>query len=98
MTAGDKTFHSILEAGRKLWPSVTARGVARELGMTHGAVLYHCRRAQASLPDLIAAHAVSEGDGRIIVHLIATQHKAVAHFDDALRLAYLRQAAGSSAV
>ena len=96
MTAGERTKLSILETGLRLWrvdPSyVSARRIAKELGLTHGAVQHHFRNSEHSMKDAIAYHAVEQGEARVIVHLIAANHKAVAHLDDAQRLEYMRQA------
>ena len=83
--------------GMTLWrvdPAyVTARRIAKELNMSHGSVCYHFPRGERSLKDAIAFHAVAEGESRVIVHLIAGNHKAVAHMDDAQRLEHMRAAA-----
>ncbi|QWY83123.1 hypothetical protein [Rhizobium phage RHph_X2_24] len=95
MTTGTKL--AILETGLRLWrvdPAyVTARRIARELDLTHGAVLYHCRMSERSLRDMVAYHAVEQGEARVIAQLITMQHKAVAHMTDAQRLEHLRAAA-----
>ncbi|AHJ10743.1 hypothetical protein P106B_60 [Rhizobium phage vB_RglS_P106B] len=87
---------SILETGLRLWrvdPAyVTARRIAKELNLTHGAIQYHFRNGEHSMRDAIAFHAVEQGESRVIMHLIAANHKAVAHLDDAQRLEYMRQA------
>lgn len=96
MTAGEKTKLSILEMGLRLWrvdPSyVTGRRIARELGLAHGTVQYHFRGTERSIKDAIAYHAVRSGESRVIVHLIAANHKAVQHMDDAARLEHMRLA------
>lgn len=87
----------ILEMGLRLWmvdPSyVTMRRIASELNMTHGTVSYHCKRGEMSLRDMIAHHAVKQGEARVIASLITMKHKAVSHMDDATRLEYMRVAA-----
>lgn len=96
MTAGEKMKRDILDMGLTLWrvdPAyVTARRIARELGIVHGTVFYHFSRGERSLRDAIAYHSVEQGEARVIVHLIAENHKAVAHLSDAQRLEYMRQA------
>ncbi|RUW55638.1 hypothetical protein EOA32_01055 [Mesorhizobium sp. M1A.F.Ca.ET.072.01.1.1] len=90
---GERVKQKIVEMGLRLWrvdPSyVTARRIAHELGMTHSAVLYHFGFT-AELVNTIAYHAVKQGDARVIVHLIAMNHKAVAHLTDAQRLEFMR--------
>jgi AcrR family transcriptional regulator len=94
MTAGERTKREILEMGVRLWrvdPSyVTARRIASELQMTHGAVQYHF--PGGALRNAIAYHAVEQGDAKVIAQLILSKHKAVAHFDDAQRLDCMRTA------
>lgn len=96
MKAGERTKLNILETGLRLWrvdPAyVTARRIASELGMVHGSIAYHFKPGDRSLRDAIAYHAVEQGEARVIVHLIAQNHKAVAGLDDAQRLEYVRQA------
>lgn len=95
--AGERTKLSILEMGARLWmvdPAyVTARRIARELGITHGTVNYHFARGERSLRDAIAYHCVEQGEARVIAQLIGMNHKAVAGLDDRQRLEYLRAAA-----
>lgn len=96
MTAGERTKLSILETGLRLWrvdPAyVTARRIAKELGLTHGAIQHHFRHSELSMKDAIAYHCVEQGEAKVIVHLIASNHKAVAHLDDGQRMEYMRQA------
>lgn len=97
MTAGELTKRRILEMGMTLWrvdPAyVTARRIAKELNMSHGSVCYHFPRGERSLKDAIAFYAVQEGESRVIVHLIAGNHKAVSHMDDTARQEHVRAAA-----
>ena len=97
MTAGELTKRRILEMGLTLWrvdPAyVTARRIAKELNMSHGTVCYHFPRGERSLKDAIAFHAVQNGESRVIVHLIAMNHKAVSHMDDTARQEHMRLAA-----
>lgn len=92
---GDRVKQRILDMGVQLWradPSyVTAGRIGHELGMTHSAVLYHFGHT-AALKDAIAAHAVKQGESRVIVHLIAMQHKSVAFMSDATRLQHMTAA------
>lgn len=55
----------------------SVRGVARELGSTHQAVMYHFASRRA-LWDAVAAHAVERGDGPVIAYLRAVGDGAVA--------------------
>lgn len=97
-SAGARTKLAILETGLRLWrvdPAyVTARRIGRELDMVHSGVLYHFPRGERSLKDAIAFHAVQQGEARVIVHLIAANHKAVASLDDKQRLEFMRLARG----
>jgi AcrR family transcriptional regulator len=90
---GSRVRLRILEMGLRLWlvdPAfVTARRIGQELGLTHGAVLYHFGHS-AGLSNAIAFHAVKQGEERIIAQLILQKHKAVAHFTDAQRQAVLK--------
>jgi len=93
MTAGERTKLAILEMGLRLWrvdPAyVTARRIARELGMVHGSVAYHFPRGERSLRDAIAYHSVEQGEARVIAWLIAENHKAVAGLTDTQKMEYL---------
>lgn len=90
---GDRVRLSILEMGMRLWrvdPSyVSARRIAHELDMTHGAILYHFGTSM-KLRDAIAFHAVRQGESKVIVHLIASKHPAVSHMPDAERMDHMR--------
>jgi AcrR family transcriptional regulator len=94
-THGERVRLRILEMGVQLWrvdPSyVTARRIAHELQMTHSAVLYHFGHIIA-LKDAVAYHAVKQGESRVIVHLIAGNHAAVASMSDAERQEHMRLA------
>jgi AcrR family transcriptional regulator len=67
---------SILDAGVAMWPDVTARSIARQIGTSHTIVLYHFRDI-VGLKAAIAEHAVLTCDSRVIAQLIATKHPAV---------------------
>lgn len=95
MTAGERTKRAILEMGVRLWRAgepITTRRIARELDMTHGTVSYHFTRGEHSLRDAIAYYAVEQGDEKIIASLILENHKAAAHFSEAQRLEWMKQA------
>jgi AcrR family transcriptional regulator len=85
---GERTKQAILSAGLALWPNVTARGIAKALGMTHPAVLYHFDTS-AALKDAIAREAVRIGRADVIRQLIVTGHPAVAHLTTAQRQGWL---------
>lgn len=95
---GDKTKLAILETGLRLWmvdPSyVTARRIADELGITHGAVLYHFA-SSLGLRNAIAVHAVKEGESRVIAHLITIKHRSIEAMPDADRLLHMQHAAAA---
>lgn len=67
----------IIATGLQHWrddPSkVSARGIAKTLGITHAAILYHFGSSK-EMKDAIAAEAVRIGDSAIIVYLIASRH------------------------
>jgi AcrR family transcriptional regulator len=74
-THGDKTREKILNAGVELWPYISVSSVARKAGLTHAAVLYHF--PTCNLKNKIAEHAITIGDSRVIVQLIASRHPAI---------------------
>lgn len=85
----------ILETGLRLWRAdqpITARRIARELDLTHGAVCYHFARGDKSLRDAIAYHCVEQGESKVIAALILERHKAVAHMSEPERMEHLRLA------
>lgn len=77
---GDKTKGAVLAAGLALWRAdpakpVSARAIARKLGMTHGGCLYHFGDA-AGLADALATEAVRTGDAVLVPILSAMRHPA----------------------
>lgn len=76
MSHGKEIKKSILQAGLALWPKVTARGIGRQLGMTHSNVLYHFDNAD-NLANAVASYAVETGESRVIVQLITAKHTAI---------------------
>lgn len=88
MTHGEKTKQRIVTTGLQLWPNVSARKIARALGLTHTAVLYHYGTS-AALRDAVALHAVAVGDRAIVPQLIASRHAAAASLTAAQRAEYL---------
>lgn len=70
--------NEILKAGLKLWPNVTALGIAKALNITHAAVLYH-------FPDVrtaVAEYAIKTRCLPVVVQLIASGHPACAVMSD----------------
>lgn len=88
MKHGERTRKRILDAGVKLWietgGNVSPINIGAVLNMTHSAILYHYRTTGA-LRDAIATHAVSVGDSRVIMHLIALRHPAINDLDTEAR-------------
>lgn len=74
MTKGEETKIRILEAGVKLWPNITSRGIANEIGITHPLVAHYFGK---NIKDAVATYAVAEGKSRVITQLIAVKHSAV---------------------
>ncbi len=70
---GEATRLAILNAGLKLWPYATPSKIAREVGITHAAVLYHFTNVR----DAVAFHAVQVGDELVINYLRLEGHPAV---------------------
>lgn len=70
---GLQTKTQILETGLKLWPNVTASSVAKKLNKSHATILYHFQ----DLKNSVAEYAVEKGCMKVIVQLIATNHKVV---------------------
>ena len=85
-TKGDVTKLLMLDTGVKLWPNVTARAIARKIGLTHSAVAYHFKD---DLLEKVAAHAVETGNSKVITQLIAVNHKAVRKMSAADRMKHL---------
>ena len=88
MTHGERTKARIVSTGLQLWPNVSARRIARQLGLTHTAVLYHYGTS-AALRDAVALHAVAVGDRSIVPQLIASRHAAAADLTAAQRADFL---------
>lgn len=86
MKKSEKTRKLILDTGVKLWPEVSAREIARRIGMTHAAVAYYFTD---DLKDAVAIHAVRTGNSRVIAQLIARKHKAVRKLNTEERMKHL---------
>ena len=84
------TKQNILTAGISMWlkdpMSVNAHAIARNMGMTHGAILYHFPK---SVRDAVAEYAVKTDNVKIIVQLIVCNHEAIVHLTPAERAKYL---------
>lgn len=74
---GTRVRTAILDEGLKLWPHVSARGIARILHIDHSSVLYHFGSV-ARLRYAVAAHAIERRDDRVIRYLIAEKHDVIA--------------------
>jgi len=71
------TRDKILDAGVALWPHVSPSSVARAMGLnSHVNVLYYFKTTQA-LKDAVAQHAVDTENSKVIVQLLAVDHKVV---------------------
>lgn len=90
MKHGERRKAQILEAGLQLWPDVSARSIAKAVGLTHSAVLYHFTSSDA-LKLAIAAHAVYVQCKRVVPMLIVGQHPAAANLTSAERTGFLSQ-------
>lgn len=75
---GQETRAKILETGLQMWlknpDSVTANAIAKNLEITHGAVLYHFPNG---VKNAVASHALKVGNAEIIAQLITTNHKSI---------------------
>lgn len=80
MKHGDRRKAQILETGLQLWrqgaASVSARQIAKSLGITHTAVLYHWKTADA-LKNAIAEYAVRQRDPQVVPMLIVHRHPSI---------------------
>lgn len=89
MRNSEKTKKLILEAGLKLWPNITAREIARQVGITHPAVAYHFGK---DLSNAVARYAVEIGDSRVIAQLIATKHEVALNLTAACKAKHMKAA------
>lgn len=84
------TKEDILSTGVSMWlenpMTVNAHAIAKKMGMTHGAVMYHF---PDGVRDAVADHAVKTGNTNIICQLIASGHKAVNNLTAMERAFYL---------
>lgn len=86
MTHSANVKANILNAGLELWPNVSARGIARKLGMSHSNVLYHFE----DVKHAVAVHAVLIGNASIIAQLIASNDETIADLTREERQQYLQ--------
>lgn len=70
---GEQTKEAILKAGLELWPNVTPSTIATKLGITHATVLYHF----SNVKEAVAQYAVDNDCSKVIVQMLATNHKLV---------------------
>lgn len=91
----DRRRREILDTGLKAWASdptnVTVRYIARQMGVTHGTVMYHFVSI-VELRNAIAEHAVKVGESRVIAQLIATRHPAIADMNEKTRRNHMNAA------
>lgn len=79
---GKQTKEEILKAGLELWPDVTPSAIAAKLGITHVIVLYHF----SNVKEAVAQYAVDNDCSKVIVQMLATNHKLVKDMPAAERL------------
>lgn len=91
MIKGDETKQKILDAGIKLWPNVTGRGVATYIGMKHPTVAWHFGKSD-ELRAAVAQYAVEIGNSRVIAQLIAVRHPAIRKMPDHVRQKHMNAA------
>jgi len=94
MKHGDRRKAQILEAGLELWrtdaASVSARRIAKMLGMTHTAILYHWKTSNA-LKAAIAEYAIMLRCPVVVPMLIVSKHPSIAALSLTDRVGYLSQ-------
>lgn len=86
---GENTRTRILESGLKLWPDVTASSIAADLGITHATVLYHF----PDIKEAVAQYAVDTDCSRVIVQMLASNHKLVKSMSGSERLRHFAKLA-----
>ena len=70
---GEETREAILKAGLELWPDVTPSTIANKLNITHATILYHF----PNVKEAVAQYAVDNDCSKVIVQMLATNHKLV---------------------
>lgn len=90
MKHGEKIKQKILDVGVSIWPDVTLSSVARAAGFkSHASVSYYFPNDE--LKDAVAAHAVETNNSRVIVQLLAINHKTVKRMPKDQREKHLRK-------
>lgn len=87
------TRAEIIRIGLDLWrqggeAAVSARRIAREMGISHAGVLYGFQSADR-MREAVAREAVQRGDAGVIRRLIVDGHVAVAGMDPTTRQGWL---------
>lgn len=95
---GDRSKATIIRTALDLWreggeKAVTARGIAKRVGLSHAGVIYHFGNT-AGMMDAIKREAIESRDAQIISQLILAGDPLVAGWPQADRQAWLAAAAG----
>lgn len=92
MKHGERMKLKMLQTGIEVWhkshKDVTARNIARVLGMAHTAVYYHF---PLGIEKAVAKHALKIKDKTIIIQMIAMNHPVVSHFTPYDKLHWLNK-------
>ena len=70
---GKQSKEEIRKAGLEHWPDVTPSTIAAKLGITHSIVSYHF----SNVKEAVAQYAVDNDCSKVIVQMLATNHKLV---------------------
>lgn len=89
---GEKTRCAILAKGLEMWidnpDSVTAHGIATNIGISHATVLYHF---PDGVKNAVAEYALEQRCVSVIAQLIVGKHPAVSNLSAAERAEWLSQ-------
>lgn len=88
---GENTRTRILESGLKLWPDVTASAIATKLGISHATVLYHF----PDIKEAVAQYALDSNCSKVIVQMLASNHKLTRNMSGSERLRHFAAVAKS---
>lgn len=88
---GEKTRELILQTGLKLWPDVTASAIATKLGISHATVLYHF----PDVKEAVAQYALDSKCSKVIVQMLASNHKLTRNMSGSERLRHFAAVAKS---